>query len=149
MVTCKRVTLLALLLAASTEAQAPLPKLLLMTKLAEGSFRHDSIPVAVDVIPRLASGSIALPDTVVDPSIANAAPKFDVVQSEDDGPWEDPAFLSQFAAVAFVLTGDGPAPNATSYLSEKAGDNLGRYLEAGGGLVGIVSCSKKFCEKFF
>lgn len=140
--TYKTTNLLSTLLTsiiASTDAQAALPKLLLMTKTSEGAYRHASIPAAVNVISQLANGSLALTDTVVDPSIANTAPKFEVVHTEDDGPWEDQAYLSQFGAIAFVLTSDTGPPNPTSILSDKAGDSLGRYIEAGGGIIGIVS----------
>lgn len=138
----KRVAAAASLLASGLspiEAQVALPKLLLMTKTSVGAFRHDSIPVAIDVISRLANGSLALTDGVVDPTLANSSPKFNVTHTEDDGPWEDKTFLSQFAAVAFVLTNDSDPPNSTSILSDEAGDSLGRYIEAGGGIIGIVS----------
>lgn len=140
--TYKKINWLSSLLASTiavADAQAALPKLLLMTKTSQGAYRHASIPVAVDVISRLANGSLALTNTVADPSLANAAPKFEVIHTEDDGPWEDQAYLSQFAAIAFVLTNDSDPPNSTSILSDKAGDSLGRYIEAGGGIIGIVS----------
>lgn len=125
------------------EAQSALPKLLLMTKTSAGAFRHDSIPVAVDIISQLANGSLALSPETVDTALANPFPKFNVTHTEDDAPWEDEMFLSQFDAVAFVLTNDSDPPNSTSILSNKAGDSLGRYIEAGGGIIGVVGSSRK------
>lgn len=82
-----------------------IPQLLAFTKVSNGAYRHDSIPTAVDIITRLGNGQIALNDSVADSSIANSNQKWNVTQSEDDTLWaNDPNYLSQFDAIAFVMT---------------------------------------------
>lgn len=81
-----------------------IPQLLAFTKISEGAYRHESIPTAVDVITRLGNGQIVLNNTNADVSIANNKPKWNVTVSDDDSLWSNMNYLSQFDAIAFIMT---------------------------------------------
>ena len=81
-----------------------IPQLLAFTKVSEGAYRHESIPTAVDVITRLGNGQIVLNNTFADVSIANNKPKWNVTVSDDDNLWSNINYLSQFDAIAFIMT---------------------------------------------
>jgi hypothetical protein len=97
------ISALALVTLLSSDAFA-LPKLLLFTKVSPGAYTHLSIPTAVDVITRLGEGTLALNDTVADPSFANSDPKWTIDQSDDDSLWVNASYLNQYDAVCFVMT---------------------------------------------
>ena len=86
------------------ESVTALPKLLIFTKVSPGAFTHDSIPTAVDIITRLGEGSLALNDSVADPTFANSDAKWSSVHDDNDTLWEDGDYLNQYDAVAFVMT---------------------------------------------
>lgn len=81
-----------------------IPQLLAFNKVSQGAFRHDSIPTAIDVITRLGNGQIVLNDTSADSTVSNNKQKWNVTVSDDDGLWADPNYLSEFDAIAFIMT---------------------------------------------
>jgi type 1 glutamine amidotransferase len=104
---------LALVLGAAAPAAGPW-KLLVFTKTA--GFRHDSIPAAIQAVQQLGTDN-----------------GFTVDQTEDAGVFTD-ANLAQYRAVLFLLTtGD--------VLDDEQQDALRRYVEHGGGFVGVHSAS--------
>lgn len=83
------------------------------------AYYHESIPVATKTVQRLGEKS---------------SPGFDSVHSNDPADFEKSGWLKQFDALVF-LSISGKA------LSKTGSGNLRRYIEAGGGYVGIhVSC---------
>ncbi|UZJ56390.1 hypothetical protein CBS101457_005710 [Exobasidium rhododendri] len=141
---------LLLLLTTLLHSASALPRLLIFTKVSAGAYTHDSIPTAVDVITRLGEGTLALNDTVADPSLANSNAKWDVVYNNNDTLWEDGTYLNQYDAVAFVMTNDVSPPNDTSVLSNASADAFAKYIESGGGYVGIHCASASlFSHPFY
>jgi type 1 glutamine amidotransferase len=107
------VAVASLCLGAAAPAAEPW-KILVFTKTAE--FRHDSIPAAIQAVQNL-----------------GAANGFGVDQTEDSGAFTD-ANLRQYRAVMFLLTtGD--------VLNDQQQAAFQRYIEAGGGFVGVHSAS--------
>jgi cytochrome c len=115
-----RVSWLALLcvaalgLTAAAPAAEPPWRILVFTKTA--GFRHDSIPAAIAAVQQL-----------------GAANGFGVDQTEDAGAFTD-ANLARYRAVMFLLTtGD--------VLDDAQQSAFQRYIEAGGGFVGVHSAA--------
>ncbi len=99
---------------AAVPAAEPAWKVLVFTKTAE--FRHESIPAGVQAVQRLGSQN-----------------GFGVDQTEDASAFTD-ANLAQYRAVVFLLTtGD--------VLDDGQQEAFKRYIEHGGGFVGVHSAS--------
>lgn len=108
------ITLLALAALEGVEAK----KKILIYTYAQ-AYYHESIPVATKTVQSLGKTS---------------SPGFDTVHSDDPADFEKSGWLKQFDALVF-LSISGQA------LSSTGAGNLRRYIEAGGGYVGIhVSC---------
>jgi type 1 glutamine amidotransferase len=99
---------------AAAPASGPAWRILVFTKTAE--FRHDSIPAAIAAVQSL-----------------GAANGFAVDQTEDGGAFTDPN-LARYRVVMFLLTTGDVLDDA-----EQAA--LQRYIEAGGGFVGVHSAA--------
>jgi type 1 glutamine amidotransferase len=107
-------TVVALGLTGSAPAAEPMWRILVFTKTAE--FRHESIPVAIQAVQQL--------------GVQNG---FGVDQTEDAGAFTD-ANLARYRAVIFLLTtGD--------VLDDAQQGAFQRYIEAGGGFVGVHSAA--------
>lgn len=153
--------LLLLLLLSSAHA---LPSLLIFTKVSPGAYTHESIPFAIEIITQLGQGTLSLDNSIADPSLANSNAKWTVTHNDDDSLWEDGTYLNQFDAVAFLMTkwvhsflafgseyeltasmypsrSDVSPPNATTVFSNASADAFAKYIEQGGGYIGIHSAS--------
>ncbi|EPQ26378.1 uncharacterized protein PFL1_06026 [Pseudozyma flocculosa PF-1] len=104
----------ALLLALAAFSSAEAKKKVLIYSYTEG-FRHYSIPTAVKTIRSLGK---------------NNTPGWDSVHSEDPTDFNKDGYLDQFDALVFVSV-SGKA------LSTKGAANMRKYIEAGGGYMGI------------
>lgn len=156
----------ALLLLLVLSSAYALPSLLIFTKVSAGAYTHESIPYAIEVITRLGQGTLSLNDSVADPSFANSKAKWTVTHNDDDSLWEDGTYLNQFDAVAFLMTkcvrlvdapysrceltlpppsfasrSDVSPPNATTVFSNASANAFAKYIESGGGYIGIHSAS--------
>jgi type 1 glutamine amidotransferase len=146
----KQLLFLSLALLVHIRSAIGIPQLLAFTKISEGAYRHDSILTAVDVITRLGNGQIVLNDTIADVSVTNSNPKWNVTVSDDDSLWaNDPNYLSQFDAIAFVMTADKD-DGSTTLLSPQAKDNFAKYIQNGGGYIGFhVACGCLYDTPFY
>ncbi|KAN0062013.1 hypothetical protein ACQY0O_006008 [Thecaphora frezii] len=105
----------ALLLTAAAWAPAALAKKKILIYSYTESFRHDSIPTAVQTIKSLGQ---------------NNSPGWDSVHSEDPDDFHRRGYLDQFDALVFVSV-SGKA------LDARGADNMRKYIENGGGYMGI------------
>ncbi|KAF6767110.1 hypothetical protein PSEUBRA_002646 [Kalmanozyma brasiliensis GHG001] len=134
-------TLLLLALAAlagrAASQSAATPRILLYTKTA--GFRHESLPIAIRTITSLGNGSLTLPRSAIDPSIADV--RWNTVNTEDETRFHNYTFLSQFKAIGFVSTTDQDPPLNGTVLDDQGLRNLARYVEQGGGFFGVHSAA--------
>ncbi|PWN33724.1 class I glutamine amidotransferase-like protein [Meira miltonrushii] len=131
------------------QSASAIQQLLAFDKISEGAYRHESIPTAIDVITRLGNGQIVLNTTSADVTVANDKQKWNTTVSDDDSLWEDPNYLSQFDAIAFVMTADKD-DGSTTLLSPQAKVNFAKYIQNGGGFIGFhVACGCLYDTPFY
>ncbi|PWZ02486.1 class I glutamine amidotransferase-like protein [Testicularia cyperi] len=117
----------AALLALATFDCVEAKKKILIYSYTQG-FRHYSIPTAVQTVRSLGE---------------NNSPGYDSVHSEDPSDFEEEGFLDQFDALVFISV-SGKA------LSKKGAGALRRYIEAGGGYVGVhEACDALYEQKWY
>lgn len=134
--TWSSVALFATLLTQPAAGLSTGPTLLLFT--ATAGFRHDSIPTAVETITALGLGSLLSNSAA---TTTTGPQTWITVHTEDGSLFDNPTYLSQFAAVAFVHTTDVDPPGKGTVLSPAGANNLGKFILDGGNFVGIHSAA--------
>ncbi len=113
------ITLLLLTVAAIVKPVRAAQRILVYTRTV-GGYRHDSIPNAIATLHTLAE--------------RNSSEPIEVVSTASKKKMNDPDFVNSFDALVFVsVSGD--------VLSARGAGNVRRYIEAGGGMLGVHSAS--------
>ncbi|PWN44848.1 class I glutamine amidotransferase-like protein [Ceraceosorus guamensis] len=113
-------------------------RLLLFTATAQGAYRHDSIPTAIQTITALGKGDISLSSDVAESAVSGA--RWETVASEDAQLFTQQG-LEEFDAIAFVHNTDVDPPGIGTILSFDQASALLSYISSGGGYVGVHSAA--------